>query len=103
MGLATDFGSARSPVFTFEPGPDDIFGTAHSRMKINGLGRAIIHTGTTFHTTIKIHNPGLMAVNFKDAMRTNLGAGTTSDTEGLIQFEGGNIGQISELFHEKSP
>jgi hypothetical protein len=100
--LATNLGTVRSPVFTLKPGPDDIFGTAHSRMKIDGASRAIVHTGATFHTTIKIHNPGLMAVNLKDAMRTNLGARTTSDTEGLIQSQGGNIGQISELFHKKS-
>jgi hypothetical protein len=102
MGLATDFSSERSPVFTLEPGPDDIFGTPNSRMKINGPSRAIVHTGATFHTTIKIHDPGFMSVNLKDAMRTNLGARTTSDTEGLIQSQGGNIGQISELFHKKS-
>ena len=72
-------------------------------MKINGRGRAVIHTGAAFHTTIKIHDPGFMAVNLKDAVRTNLSAGTTSDTDGLIQFESGDIGQISELFHKKLP
>jgi hypothetical protein len=71
-------------------------------MEADGSHGAVIHTGAAFHTTIKIHNPGLMTVHLKDAMGTNLGAGSTSDTGGLIQFESRNIGQISELFHKNS-
>jgi len=82
--------SAGCIFFALYPDLDNIGGSANPGVDRQGSGGAVGHTGTAFHTGIKIHDLSLGVVHLQHMVGTDFCAQAAADTLLCVQQKGGN-------------
>jgi len=79
-----------------EPAADNQRGATDSGGDAYGVHRTIDGAGSAFHTAVAIHYHGFSLLQPKYLMRTDRGAQRTAHTDFLVNFDRGNVFQISQ-------
>lgn len=86
-----------------DPGLDDRRRATHPRRDPNCGRRAIAGTGAALHATVRIDDFGRFIFNLHNTMRADPGAHPASNAFVRFQCQGRHSGNISEIFHGKTP
>jgi len=80
--------AAGSGILAFDPGLDDIGGTADTRINADGAARAVQGTRTALHTAVAIMDDGFAGFQLKNAVGTDNLTQSAADTCPGFKMEG---------------
>jgi len=86
-------------ILALDPCLDDIRCAPYPGGDADCLHRTIGRTGAAFHAAVQVFYNSLFINNLKHRMRADHPAHTAADAGLFIQLQGGDVLQISKLFH----